>query len=232
MTTLSSVAEQELKKQNHDIALPENDIAYRDYAIGVSFGTSMASLLAERENQGIKADQKLVIAGVEDAVQDKLKLSPDRIAKALQDTEVAIRVRKEAVKSENERSGARYIEQFKALPKVKQAPQGFYYRIDSLGKGEIKASDTVTIVVKESLVNGLVIKDMDASGMAMSQRLDAYPPLFKTALMQMQNHGSITVVVPPELAYGDKGLPPSILPGSTMVYNIRVLDVLPAGSQP
>jgi epidermal growth factor receptor substrate 15 len=36
------------------------------------------------------------------------------------------------------------------------------------------------------------------------------------------------MVVPPSLAYGDKGLPPDILPGSTMVYNVTILDVEPA----
>ncbi|HGM5492636.1 TPA: FKBP-type peptidyl-prolyl cis-trans isomerase [Serratia fonticola] len=229
--SLSSASGRKSKKinseQSHDIILPDNDIAYRDYSIGVSFGTSIVSLLNEREKQGIKADKRMVIAGAEDAVQGKLKLPPNKVAEALHDTEVAILAHEEAAKSENKQSGMRYIEQFKGEAQVKQASQGFYYRIDSTGKGEIKATDTVTIAVKESLVNGLVIKDMDASGMAMSQRLNAYPPLFKAVLMQMQNHGSITVVVPPELAYGDKGLPPSIPPGSTMVYNIRVLNVLP-----
>ncbi|WP_431225207.1 FKBP-type peptidyl-prolyl cis-trans isomerase [Serratia sp. L9] len=34
------------------------------------------------------------------------------------------------------------------------------------------------------------------------------------------------MVVPPTLAYGDKGLPPDIPPGSTMVYNVKILDVV------
>ncbi len=207
--------------------LPENAIAYRDYAIGASLGASIISLLATREKQGVIVDKKLVIAGAEDAVFDQLKLSPEKIDKALRDTEAAIAAHEKQAGSQTELQGARYIKQFMKQPKSKKAAQGFYYRIDSPGEGKINGSDTVTIVMKESLADGKVVKDMNASGMAMSQRLDAYPPLFKAALMLMRNHGAMELVVPPELAYGEKGLPPLIPPNSTVIYTIRILDVLP-----
>lgn len=241
MTTIVSVSEQKSKeiallkskpsKGKPEFSLPENAIAYRDYAIGVSLGISINSLLATREKQGVIADKKLVIAGAEDAVLDQLKLSPEKIEKTLRDTEAAIVEHEKQAELQTKILGARYIKQFMKQPKSKKAPQGFYYQIDSPGKGEIKETDTVTIAVKESLVDGKVIKDMDASGMAMSQRLDAYPPLFKAAIMLMRNHGVMVLVVPPELAYGDKGLPPSIPSNSTVVYTIRILDVLPAGNR-
>ncbi|HBE9082901.1 FKBP-type peptidyl-prolyl cis-trans isomerase N-terminal domain-containing protein [Serratia fonticola] len=236
MTNLAAVSEQKAKeldllkqKQNEKktgFTLPENAIAYRDYAIGASLGASIMALLAAREKQGIRVDKKVVIAGAEDAVLDQLKLSPEKIEKALHDTELAIAEYDKQAESHIAELGADYIKQFMKQAGAKKAPQGFFYRIESAGKGAIKGTDTVTIVVKESLVDGTVVKDMDASGMAMSQLLDAYPPLFKAALMLMHNHGVMTLVVPPELAYGDKGLPPSIPPDSTMVYTIRIQDVL------
>lgn len=240
MTNLASVAEQkakelELLKQKQSekksgFTLPETVVAYRDYAIGASLGAGIMALLAAREKQGIRVDKKIVLAGAEDAVLDQLKLSPEKIEKALRDTELAIAKHEKQAESQIAIQGARFIKQFMKQAGSKKATQGFYYRIASQGKGDIKGTDTVTIVVKESLVDGTVVKDMDASGMAMSQLLDAYPPLFKAALMLMNNHGEMMLVVPPELAYGDKGLPPSIPPASTMVYTIRILDVLPQGN--
>ncbi|MFV8846087.1 FKBP-type peptidyl-prolyl cis-trans isomerase N-terminal domain-containing protein [Serratia fonticola] len=236
MKSVASVSEQKdkeldlLKQKKNEkksgFTLPENAIAYRDYAIGASLGTSIRALLAAREKQGISVDKKLVIAGAEDSVLEQLKLSPEKIEKALHDTELTIAEHEKQARSQIEILGARFIKQFMKQSGAKKAPQGFFYRIEFAGKGEIKGADTVTIVVKESLADGTVVKDMDASGMAMSQLLDAYPPLFKAALMLMNNHGAMTLVVPPELAYGDKGLPPRIPPGSTMVYTLRVKDVL------
>lgn len=234
LTLLSDQKTQEIdvlkKKKNGKqtgFTLPENAIAYRDYAIGASLGASIISLLATREKQGVIVDKKLVIAGAEDAVFDQLKLSPEKIDKALRDTEAAIAAHEKQAGSQTELQGTRYIKQFMKQPKSKKAAQGFYYRIDSPGEGKINGSDTVTIVMKERLADGKVVKDMNASGMAMSQRLDAYPPLFKAALMLMRNHGAMELVVPPELAYGEKGLPPLIPPNSTVIYTIRILDVLP-----
>ncbi|MBE4916870.1 FKBP-type peptidyl-prolyl cis-trans isomerase, partial [Enterobacter cloacae complex sp. P4RS] len=52
-----------------------------------------------------------------------------------------------------------------------------------------------------------------------------YPPLFKSALSHVNNHGEIRIVVPPALAYGERGRLPDILPNSTMIYDIKVIDV-------
>lgn len=87
---------------------------------------------------------------------------------------------------------------------------GFYYRVDYVGSGQINANDNVDIVVRESLPDGQVIKDMDLAGTTISLPLSQYPPLFRAAIGKLNKHGSMTLVVPPVLAYGDKGSPPAI----------------------
>ncbi|MFO5837995.1 FKBP-type peptidyl-prolyl cis-trans isomerase, partial [Klebsiella pneumoniae] len=44
---------------------------------------------------------------------------------------------------------------------------------------------------------------------------------------RQQNQDTVTLVVPPEKAYGSKGLPPKIPPGATMVYSVRIVDSQP-----
>jgi len=41
----------------------------------------------------------------------------------------------------------------------------------------------------------------------------------------LRNHGSIMLVVPPALAYGEKGYPPKIPPNATMIYELRVDNI-------
>ncbi|MGH2735364.1 MAG: FKBP-type peptidyl-prolyl cis-trans isomerase [Actinomycetota bacterium] len=34
------------------------------------------------------------------------------------------------------------------------------------------------------------------------------------------------LVIPPELAYGDAGFPPDVPPGATVVYEVRLLELV------
>ena len=206
---------------------PKTAEQIRDYAIGTSLGSDMLAMLKERESYGIRIGKTQALNGVADAFGGHLKLPPDKIARALYELDVNFNKQEKTLKERMEKQGSQYIAKFSKQPKVKKAPSGFYYRVDYVGQGEIKDTDKVVVVVKESLPDGTVVKDMDVEGTSVSQPLSAYPPLFQAALSQLQNHGSLTMVVPPTLAYGDKGLPPDIPPGATMIYNVRILDILP-----
>ncbi|KFK94000.1 FKBP-type peptidyl-prolyl cis-trans isomerase N-terminal domain-containing protein [Serratia sp. Ag1] len=225
-----SALEQQLsalqKAQNDAVVEPKTESEIRDYAIGSSLADDMLALLKEKTAQGIKVDSRLALAGVQDTFSGKIKLQQEQINKALQATEVELSANEKQRTQETEAAGLRYIAQFKKQKQVKKDASGYFYRIDNAGKGKIDDTSIVSVVVKESLTNGKVIKDMEAAGTSIRQPLGSYPPMFKTALSQLQNHGSMTMVVPPNLAYGDKGLPPDIPPGSTMVYNVKILDVV------
>lgn len=108
---------------------------------------------------------------------------------------------------------------------------GVYSRIDYAGEGKILDSDTVTVTIKETLIDGTVINDMEAEGKVWSQTLKSYPPVFLGPIKRLGNHGSITVVIPSELAYGSEGRPPKIPPGATMVYSVRIVDATAAQPQ-
>ncbi|AHG22675.1 hypothetical protein Z042_06270 [Chania multitudinisentens RB-25] len=214
------------KTQNDAIVKPKTESEIRDYAIGSSLADDMLTLLKERAAQGITVDNRLALAGVQDTFAGKMKLPQEQINKALQATEVALGANEKQRKLETEAAGSRYTAQFRKQKQVKKEASGYFYRIDNVGKGKIDDASIVTVAVKESLTNGKVIKDMDAAGTSITQPLNSYPPMFRSALSQLQNHGSMTMVVPPTLAYGDKGLLPDIPPGSTMVYNVKILDVV------
>ncbi len=68
-------------------------------------------------------------------------------------------------------------------------------------------NDIVTVVIKESLIDGTVINDMEAEDKVWSQALSQYPVTFREPLKRLNNHGAITIVVPSERAYGSKGIP-------------------------
>lgn len=222
----NGVLQQQLAALQKTVVEPKTEREIRDYSIGSSLAEDMLALLREKAANGIEVDSRLALAGVQDTFAGNSKLPREKIDKALDAAEVAVNTNEKQRKLKTEAAGLRYIEQFKKQKLVKKDPTGFFYRIDKPGKGKIDDNSIVTVAVKESLTDGKVIKDMEAAGTSIKQPLGSYPPMFKSALSKLQNTGSMTMVVPPSLAYGDKGLPPDIPPGSTMVYNVKILDVV------
>ncbi|WP_179192309.1 FKBP-type peptidyl-prolyl cis-trans isomerase [Klebsiella pneumoniae] len=196
------------------------------YAIGASMGSEALNVLTTRRTQGVTVDAGLVLQGIEDAFRGQLRLGEQERNKALFDVSQQVFQNLNKIEQKNISAGKKYQQAF-ARKKDVVFKEGVYSRVDYPGKGKISGNDLVTVVIKEMLTDGTVIKDMEAKDQALTQKLDAYPPVFREPLKRLQNHGSVTLVVPPEKAYGSKGLPPKIPPGATMVYSVRIVDSQP-----
>ncbi|WLS85954.1 FKBP-type peptidyl-prolyl cis-trans isomerase N-terminal domain-containing protein [Serratia marcescens] len=196
----------------------------QSYAAGVALGRDIQTMLAERKNWGITPDKTVLLAGVIDTFNGHYQLSDAQLTRALAESEKAVNdARSQAAKRQTSK-GEAFVAEFKKKKGTQKSPAGFWYRIDYAGDETIAENARVDIVVKESLTDGSVIQDMDRSGKVMSQPLSAYPPLFREAIGHLKNHGSLTMVVPPELAYGETGYAPQIPPNATMVYELRIVD--------
>ena len=196
------------------------------YAIGDSMGSEALNVLTTRRTQGVTVDAGLVLQGIEDAFRGQLRLGEQERNKALFDVSQQVYQNLNKIEQKNISAGKKYQQAF-ARKKDVVFKEGVYSRVDYPGKGKISGNDLVTVVIKEMLTDGTVINDMEAKDQALTQKLDAYPPVFREPLKRLQNHGSVTLVVPPEKAYGSKGLPPKIPPGATMVYSVRIVDSQP-----
>ncbi|HAY0634268.1 TPA: peptidylprolyl isomerase [Serratia marcescens] len=190
------------------------------YAAGVSLGRDIVHLQQENRRAGLEADRQLLLAGIADTLAGRLRLDEAAIDSALRTAQQ--RLQQTPAPPLDDKA---YLADFARQEGVKRDALGFYYRVDYAGSGAIGADDRVDIVVRESLTDGRVVKDMELAGTVISQPLTRYPPLFRAAIEKLQRHGSITLVVPPALAYGKQGSPPAIPPDATMIYTLRIADV-------
>ena len=197
------------------------------YAAGVMMGRDMLTLQAAQQQLGLKTDNRVLVAGIRDALNRKVLLNESALETALHQAEFVAQKARLAVIQAQKKAGGAYLATFKKQKGVKQAESGFWYRVDYVGDGAlIQGDDTrVDVVVTEKLTDGTVVEDMDLRGQVISQSLGDYPPLFRSALMLMKNHGTMELVVPSDLAYGDEGYPPKVPPGATVHYVLRVEDV-------
>lgn len=203
----------------------ESPAERQTYAAGISLGQDILNLLNERKMWGVDVDNKIILAGIIDTFTGQPQLAKDELRAALQESEKAANTAREKAMLVLIKKDEAFIDHFKKQKGTLQSPSGFWYRVEHVGDSPVEDNAIVEIVVKESLTDGTVIQDMDLSGKVLSQPLEAYPPLFREAIGYLRNHGSVTLVVPPELAYGEAGYPPRIPPRATMIYELRVEDV-------
>ncbi|CAI1508516.1 FKBP-type peptidyl-prolyl cis-trans isomerase N-terminal domain-containing protein [Serratia ficaria] len=192
------------------------------YAAGSALGGDILALLDERTSQGVPVEKNALFAGVFDSVSGHLLLPPAQLDQLKAEADNAAGAARTEQLRVQQLEGKDYLAKFSKQKGVKKSDMGFWYRVDYAGKGALTADTVVDVVVKEQLTNGTVIQDMGLSGKVLSQPLSAFPPLFREAMGHLQDHGSMTMVVPPELAYGDTGYPPKVPPGATMVYQLRI----------
>ncbi|MDA5490337.1 hypothetical protein B4907_22055 [Yersinia kristensenii] len=199
--------------------------ARQSYAAGVALGKDINKMEQERSGWGVDVDRQALFSGVTDAFTGQYKLAPKELDKAFSDSENVIATAREKALKSAQKTDNEFVSNFKQKKGVQQSSSGFWYYIDYVGDEDIKGNAVVDIMVKESLTDGTVINDMESNNKVMSQPLNDYPALFQEVLRLLKNHGSITLVVPPSLAYGEQGNLPEIPPNATMVYEVRIADV-------
>ncbi|MGK9009936.1 FKBP-type peptidyl-prolyl cis-trans isomerase N-terminal domain-containing protein [Serratia marcescens] len=222
ISTLRQAMPAELSAENL-----KNPTVRQGYAAGVSLAEEILQMQKERQRWGVTVDKNTLLTGIMDTFAGQRKLDDATINQALETSEKQIAQARTHVLETQEKKGNNFLASFRQDKRVKQTAGGAWYRIDYLGDESIPSDATLDVVVKETLTDGTVIQDMETNGAVLSQPMSQFPPLFADALQQLKNHGTLTLVVPPELAYGEKGYPPNVPPNATMVYTLRIAEMYP-----
>ena len=103
-------------------------------------------------------------------------------------------------------------------------------KMETLKEGagaEAKAGSTVTVHYVGTLTDGKKFDSSRDRGKGFSFRLGAGEVIkgWDQGVAGMKIGGVRKLTIPPELAYGDRGFPPVIPPGSTLVFEVELLSV-------
>jgi FKBP-type peptidyl-prolyl cis-trans isomerase len=129
------------------------------------------------------------------------------------------------LKEKNATVNTDFFAKLKENKSVVELPSGLRYDIVQEGAGPSpKADETVKVHYTGKLIDGTVFDSSVQRGEPAEFPLDQVIPGWTEGIQKMKKGGKIKLYVPPSLGYGDDGRP-GIPPGSTLVFDVELLDI-------
>jgi FKBP-type peptidyl-prolyl cis-trans isomerase len=188
------------------------------YAIGVMLSRQLAAFnLSDAELKIVEAGLHAGLAGSPRGAAPETLLPRIReLAESRKGTE-----------AENEkRAGRELVEQALREPSARRLDSGVVYVEHVAGTGDAPAAtDRVTVHYRGTRTDGSEVDDSRERGEPVSFPLDSVIPCWSDGVREMRTGGKAKLVCPSDVAYGDAGMPPTVKPGATLVFEIELLKI-------
>jgi FKBP-type peptidyl-prolyl cis-trans isomerase FkpA/FKBP-type peptidyl-prolyl cis-trans isomerase FklB len=135
--------------------------------------------------------------------------------------------RREALAAREKQAGAALLAAAAAAPGTLRLPTGVLLQPLQAGDGPTPtAGDHVRVHYEGKLHDGTVFDSSRSRGEPATFPVRGVIACWTEALQAMRVGGRSRVVCPPDLAYGERGAPPTIRPGATLVFDIELLAIV------
>lgn len=196
------------------------------YSIGVSIAQNI-------KQQGPKdVNTALIAQGLDDVLKGgNTLLTMDQVQQVIQSyyqKQMAVR-NAEAVKvsAENKKTGDAFLATNKTKPGVVTTNSGLQYLIEKEGTGaKPTATDRVKVHYTGRLLDGTEFDSSVKRGQPAEFGVNEVIKGWTEALQLMPVGSKWKLYIPSELAYGDRGAGADIKPGSTLVFDVELLDIV------
>jgi FKBP-type peptidyl-prolyl cis-trans isomerase FklB len=134
--------------------------------------------------------------------------------------------------SGNKKLGMEFLAANKNKPGVVSLPSGLQYQIIKEGTGPKPAlTDQVRVHYHGTLIDGRVFDSSVERGQPIELAVNGVIPGWTEALQLMPVGSKWKLFIPSNLGYGDQQAGPMIAPGSTLVFDVELIDIIkPAGA--
>lgn len=201
------------------------------YALGVSFAENMEAFYAEQEKLGFKLEKDQLIAGVQDGIAQKSKLNKEEVTQVLTNLEKQLQEKMAAQAEQDAKAqkeqGDKYRDEFAKESGVVKTESGLLYKIEQPGAGdEVKPTDVVEVNYRGTLIDGTEFDSSYKRNQTVKFPLNGVIAGWTEGIQQIKKGGKITLVIPPELAYGTQAVG-NIPANSTLIFDVELVDVNP-----
>lgn len=198
----------------------KDETARINYSLGYQIGNDF-------KKQGLRLNSQAMLKGLRDALAGaRPMMDPGEMHQTL----VELKRKVVTDQRENRRqteladiaADKRFVEVASKKAGMKKTASGLLYRIVRSGEGKrAVATDTVTVNYRGTLTNGKVFDSSYRRGKPASFRLNGVIKGWTEGLQLIKAGGKITLIIPPNLAYGDRGP----LAHRTLVFDVELLSV-------
>jgi len=196
--------------------------AQASYGIGLQVGQQ----LLESGLQGLQPEA--LLAGLRDALEGNSPAVPvDVVHRALRE----VHERADAVRQERTQQmaaeGLKYLEENRQREGVNSTESGLQFRVLKQGEGAIPSrQDRVRVHYTGKLIDGTVFDSSVQRGEPAEFPVSGVIAGWIEALTLMPVGSKWELVIPQQLAYGERGAGASIPPLSTLVFEVELLEIL------
>ena len=189
------------------------------YALGLALSRNLATFNLT------PSELETVEAGMSDGLFSKeKKVEIDKYGQKIQ--ELAQTRAKAAAEKEKE-AAKPFLEKMAQEKGAKKLDSGVIYIEEKAGTGELaKPTDKVKVHYTGKLTDGTVFDSSVERGQPATFPLNQVIKCWTEGVAMMKVGGKAKLVCPSDIAYGDRGAPPKIKPGSTLVFDVELLEIV------
>jgi FKBP-type peptidyl-prolyl cis-trans isomerase FkpA/FKBP-type peptidyl-prolyl cis-trans isomerase FklB len=189
------------------------------YALGLVISRSLGQFTLS------EAELELVKAGITDGVLNKpAKVDLQTYGPKIQALQTA---RASVAAGSEKKAGQAFADKAAAEKGATKTTSGIVMTTLKAGNGASpKATDRVKVHYHGTLTDGTVFDSSVQRNEPATFALNQVVPCWTEAVQLMKVGGKSRIVCPADLAYGDRGAPPRIKPGATLVFEVELLEIL------
>jgi FKBP-type peptidyl-prolyl cis-trans isomerase FkpA/FKBP-type peptidyl-prolyl cis-trans isomerase FklB len=171
------------------------------------------------------ADLDLVLSGISDGVLGKPAKAPietfgpkvNELAKS----------RAAVAAAGEKKAGQAFLDKAEKEKGAVKTKSGLIYQELKPGTGDHpKATDKVKVHYHGTLTDGTVFDSSVKRGEPATFPLNGVIPCWTEGVQLMKVGGKSKLICPSDIAYGDRGSPPTIKPGATLVFEVELLEIV------
>jgi FKBP-type peptidyl-prolyl cis-trans isomerase FkpA len=193
------------------------------YAIGVSVGETLKRSKVEPDQVSVEK----IAQGIRDSLSGKAQMSQEYQAQIMEYLQKAHAAAAEAEAGPNHKAAEAFLAENGKKKDVVTTASGLQYKVIAAGAGDApKATDQVSVNYRGTLLNGTEFDASAKHGGPATFPVNGVIPGWTEALQLMKPGAKYQLWIPPKLAY-DLNSPPSIPPGSLLVFDVELLSIKP-----
>jgi FKBP-type peptidyl-prolyl cis-trans isomerase FkpA len=171
------------------------------------------------------SELEIVKAGLTDGVTNKdKKVDLQTYGPKIQELQ---RARVTAAAVPERKAGQAYVDKAAAEKGAIKTPSGAVVTTLKPGTGPSPtATDKVKVHYQGTLTDGTVFDSSIQRGEPITFPLNGVIKCWTEGVQQMKVGGKSRFVCPADTAYGDRGAPPKIKPGATLVFEVELLEIV------